>query len=144
MLGAKSQDRLGTYVTSTVSGETVRAFIQPPLPPPCLELNGLQRQLEQGNQGLGRLNGMTKLLPDIRFLLYLYVRKEALVSSQIEGTQSSFADLLLFENKAKPHVPIEDVEEVSNCVAALQHGLRRLKGGFPLSLRLIREIHAIC
>lgn len=86
---------------------------------------------------------MTKLLPDIRFLLYLYVRKEALVSSQIEGTQSSFADLLLFENKAKPRVAIEDVEEVSNYVAALQHGMRRLKGGFPLSLRLIREIHAI-
>jgi Fic family protein len=106
-------------------------------------LNGLQRQLEQANQALGRLNGMTELLPDIRFLLYLYVRKEALLSSQIEGTQSSFADLLLFENDAKPRVPVEDVEEVSNYVAALQHGLRRLKGGFPLSLRLIREIHAI-
>jgi len=143
MREAKLQDRLGTFVTSTVSGETVRAFIPPPLPPPNLELNGLHRQLEQANQGLGRLNGMTKLLPDIRFLLYLFVRKEALVSSQIEGTQSSFADLLLFENKAKPHVPLEDVEEVSNYVAALQHGLRRLKGGFPLSLRLIREIHGI-
>jgi len=140
---AKSRDPQGTYVTSTVSGETVRAFVPPPLPPPNLDLNGLYRQLEQANQGLGRLNGMTKLLPDIRFLLYLYVRKEALVSSQIEGTQSSFADLLLFENKATPHVAVEDVEEVSNYVAALQHGLRRLKGGFPLSLRLIREIHAI-
>ena len=74
---------------------------------------------------------MAKLLPDIRFLLYLYVRKEALVSSQIEGTQSSFADLLLFENEAKPSVPVEDVEEVSNYVAAMQHGLRRLKAGFP-------------
>ena len=72
-----------------------------------------------------------ELLPDIRFLLYLYQRKEALVSSQIEGTQSSFADLLLFENEAKPHVPVEDVEEVSNDVAALQHGLRRLKDRFP-------------
>src|SRR4051812_40153977 len=140
---AKSRDRQGTYVTSTVSGETVRAFVPPPLPPPNLQLNGLYRQLEQANQGLGRLNGMTKLIPDIRFLLYLYVRKEALLSSQIEGTQSSFADLLLFESKATPNVPVEDVEEVSNYVAALQHGLRRLKGGFPLSLRLIREIHAI-
>jgi Fic family protein len=108
-----------------------------------LQLSGLHQQLDRANQGLGRLNGMTKLLPDIRFLLYLYVRKEALVSSQIEGTQSSFADLLLFENEATPHVPVEDVEEVSNYVAALQHGLRRLTGGFPLSLRLIREIHAI-
>lgn len=137
------EGRLGNYITSTVSGETVRAFMPPPLPPAGLDLTGLHRQLDQANQGLGRLNGMTKLLPDIRFLLYSYVRKEALVSSQIEGTQSSFTDLLLFENKAKPHVPIEDVEEVSNYVAALQHGLRRLKGGFPLSLRLLREIHSI-
>ena len=138
------QTRLGTYVTSTVTGETVRAFIPPALPPvPELQMNGLLQNLDRANQGLGRLNGMTKLLPDIRFLLYLYVRKEALVSSQIEGTQSSFADLLLFENEAKPRVPVEDVEEVSNYVAAMQHGLRRLKGGFPLSLRLIREIHAI-
>lgn len=141
---SRLQNRLGTYVTSSVAGETVRAFIPPPLPPiPALELSGLHRQLDLANQGLGRLNGMTKLLPDVRFLLYLYVRKEALVSSQIEGTQSSFTDLLLFENEAVPRVPVEDVEEVSNCVAAMQHGLRRLAAGFPLSLRLIREIHAI-
>jgi Fic family protein len=108
-----------------------------------VELSGLHQQLDLANQGLGRLNGMTRLLPDVRFLLYLYVRKEALVSSQIEGTQSSFTDLLLFENEAAPRVPIEDVEEVSNYVAAMQHGLRRLRGGFPLSLRLIREIHGI-
>jgi Fic family protein len=108
-----------------------------------VELSGLHQQLDRANQGLGRLNGMTRLLPDLRFLLYLSVRKEALVSSQIEGTQSSFTDLLLFENEAVPRVPIEDVEEVSNYVAAMQHGLRRLRGGFPLSLRLIREIHGI-
>ncbi len=139
-----SQGRLGTYVRSSVSGENVRAYIPSPLPPlPGLKLEGLHQRLDHANQALGRLNGMTKLLPDIRFLLYLYVRKEALVSSQIEGTQSSFTDLLLFENEAAPQVPVEDVEEVSNYVAALQHGLRRLAGEFPLSLRLIREIHAI-
>lgn len=144
MPASKSLSRLGSYVTSSVAGEAVRAFIPPPLPPvPSVELGGLHRQLDQANQGLGRLNGMTRLLPDVRFLLYLYVRKEALVSSQIEGTQSSFNDLLLFENEAAPRVPIEDVEEVSNYVAAMQHGLRRLRGGFPLSLRLIREIHGI-
>jgi Fic family protein len=71
------------------------------------------------------------------------VRKEALLSSQIEGTKSSFSDLLLFENEALPSVPLDDVEEVSNYVAAMQHGLRRIKGGFPLSLRLVREIHGI-
>src|SRR5467141_789362 len=140
----KSQSRLGTYITSSISGESVRAYLPPPLPPvPELKLEGLHQHLDRANQGLGRLNGMTRLLPDVRFLLYLYVRKEALVSSQIEGTQSSFSDLLLFENEAAPRVPIEDVEEVSNYVAAMQHGLRRLRGGFPLSLRLIREIHGI-
>lgn len=144
MPASKLQSRLGTYVTSSVAGESVRAFIPPLLPPvPELQLRGLHQQLDLANQGLGRLNGMTKLLPDVRFLLYLFVRKEALVSSQIEGTQSSFTDLLLFENDAVPRVPVEDVEEVSNYVAAMQHGLRRLAGGFPLSLRLIREIHAI-
>ena len=144
MPAAKLPGRLGTYVDSSVAGETVRAFIPPPLPPaPKLEFDGLYPHLERASQSLGRLNSMTKLLPDVRFLLYLYVRKEALVSSQIEGTQSSFIDLLLFENEAAPKVPVEDVEEVSNYVAAMQHGLRRLAGGFPLSLRLIREIHAI-
>jgi Fic family protein len=76
-------------------------------------------------------------------LLYSYVRKEAVLSSQIEGTQSSLSELLLFENEAAPGVPIDDVEEVSNYVAAMQHGLRRLRNGFPLSLRLIREMHGI-
>jgi len=112
---SKLQGRIGTYVTSSVAGETVRAFMPPPLPPaPELQLKGLHQHIDRANQGLGRLNGMTRLLPDIRFLLYLYVRKEALVSSQIEGTLSSFADLLLFENEAVPGVPIDDVEEVSN------------------------------
>lgn len=144
MPASKWQSRLGSYIISSVAGEKVRAFMPPPLPPiPAVELSGLHQQLDRANQGLGRLNGMTRLLPDVRFLLYLYVRKEALVSSQIEGTQSSFTDLLLFENEAVPSVRLEDVEEVSNYVAAMQHGLRRLRGGFPLSLRLIREIHAI-
>jgi Fic family protein len=135
--------RLGRYVTTTVAGEPIKAFVPPPLPPADLDLSGLHQHLDRANQALGRLDGLTVLLPDVRFLLYLYVRKEALLSSQIEGTQSSFADVLLFENKVPTNVPKEDVEEVSNYVAAMQHGLRRLHGGFPLSLRLIREIHAI-
>jgi Fic family protein len=135
--------RLGRYVTTTVAGEPVKAFVPPPLPPADLDLSGLHQHLDRANQALGRLDGLTVLLPDVRFLLYLYVRKEALLSSQIEGTQSSFVDVLLFENKVPTNVPKEDVKEVSNYVAAMQHGLRRLHGGFPLSLRLIREIHAI-
>jgi Fic family protein len=139
----KGASRLGSYVTTTVAGEPVRAFVPPPLPPPDLNLNGLYQHLDRATQALARLDGLTVLLPDVRFLLYLYVRKEALVSSQIEGTQSSFADLLLFENREPTSVPKEDVEEVSNYVAAMQHGLRRLADGFPLCLRLIREIHKI-
>ena len=136
--------RLGTYVSTTTAGETVRAFLPPPLPPePGVDLTGLFQQLDRANQALGRLDGLTTLLPDTRLFLYLYIRKEALLSSQIEGTKSSFSDLLLFENEAAPGVPIDDVEEVSNYVAAMQHGLRRIKGGFPISLRLIREIHGI-
>ena len=84
------------------------------------------------------------MLPDPELFLYQYVRKEALLSSQIEGTQSSLSDLLLFEADAAPGVPLDDVEEVSNYVAALKHGLRRLReDDFPLSLRLIREMHAL-
>jgi Fic family protein len=135
--------RLGRYVTATVAGEAVMTFVPPPLPPADLDLSGLHQHLDRANQALGRLHGLTVLLPDVRFLLYLYVRKEALLSSQIEGTQSSFVDVLLFENKVPTTVPKEDVEEVSNYVAAMQRGLRRLQDGFPLSLRLIREIHAI-
>jgi len=140
----ENKSRLGTYVTTTVTGEPVQAFIPPGLPPnPPVELAGLYQHLDRANQALGRLDGLTTLLPDTKFFLYLYIQKEALLSSQIEGTQSSFSDLLLFESDAEPSVPIDDVEEVSNYVAAMQHGLRRIAGGFPLSLRLIREIHAI-
>ena len=140
----EKSSRLGTYISTTTAGETVKAFLPPPLPPtPPVDLSGLYQHLDRANQAVGRLDGLTTLLPDTRLFLYLYVRKEALLSSQIEGTKSSFSDLLLFENEGTPGVPIDDVEEVSNYVAAMQHGLRRIKGGFPLSLRLIREIHAI-
>lgn len=87
----------------------------PPLPSdPLVDLSGLNPQLDHANQALGRLDGLTTLLPNTRLFLYLYVRKEALLSSQIEGTKSSFSDLLLFENEAVPGVPIDHVEEVSN------------------------------
>jgi len=140
---AKNQ-RLGRYETRIFGDETVRAFIPPPLPPvPRVQLDGIQVLLEQANQALGRLDGLTQALPDPTLFLYTYIRKEALLSSQIEGTQSSLSDLLLFENSEAPGVPIQDVQEVSNYVAALNHGMKRLQGGFPLSLRLIKEIHEI-
>jgi Fic family protein len=132
-------------VTSTVSGQKVRAFLPPPLPPSPkdLDLTSLQAILAEANQAIGRLDGMTSALPDLKLFLYSYVRKEAVLSSQIEGTQSSLSDLLLYENAETPGVPLDDVQEVSNYVAALNHGLRRMRGGFPLSLRLIREIHEV-
>lgn len=134
----------GTYIVSTTAGESVRAFMPYPLPPdPPLRLDPLMPLLDRANQALGRLDGLATLLPDTSFFLYLYVRKEAVLSSQIEGTQSSLSDLLLFENEIMSGLPMDDVREVSNYVAAMQHGLDRLKENFPLSLRLIREIHAI-
>jgi Fic family protein len=103
----------------------------------------LQLALEQANHALGRLDGLASILPDISLFIYAYVRKEAVLSSQIEGTQSSLSDLLLFENEEAPGAPLADVQEVSKYVAALHHGLKRMREGFPLSLRLIREIHEV-
>src|SRR6516225_9338747 len=142
---ATQTDTSSRYVTSTVSGERVRAFIPGQLPPNAraLDLASLQTILAEANRAVGRLDGMTSAFPDLNLFLYSYVRKEAVLSSQIEGTQSSLTDLLLYENAETPGVPLDDVEEVSNYVAALNHGLKRLRGGFPLSLRLIREIHEV-
>ena len=145
MSAAKDKNpRLGSYIVKTYGEESVRAFVPPPLPPnPPVRLEALQRLLEQANQSLGRLDGLASILPNLPLFIYAYVRKEAVLSSQIEGTQSSLSDLLLFENDEAPGVPLNDVQEVSNYVAALNHGLDRLRGGFPLSLRLIREIHEV-
>ena len=135
----------GRYESTTIGGEQVRAFVPLPIPPnPALVLDGsLQRLLEVATLALGRLDAISTLLPDDAIFLYAYVRKEAVLSSQIEGTQSTLSDLLLFELEEAPGVPVEDVVEVSNYVAALNHGLRRLEEGFPLSNRLIREIHGV-
>ena len=135
----------GRYEITSVGGEQVRAFVPVALPPiPPLVLDGsLQQVLEAAVLAIGRLDGVSTLLPDKSLFLYAYVRKEAVLSSQIEGTQSSLSDLLLFELDEAPGVPLDDVVEVSNYVAALDHGLARLREGFPLSNRLIREIHGV-
>ncbi len=128
----------------SAAGEKARAFVPNPLPPhPPLDLQPeLQELVSQAMLSLGRLDGLAAVLPDPKLFIYSYVRKEAVLSSQIEGTQSSLDDLLLFENDATPGVPLDDVQEVSNYVAAMNHGLRRLKK-LPLSLRLIKEIHGV-
>jgi len=102
-----------------------------------------QKLLERATLAVGRLDSITLLLPDPDIFLYAYIRREAVLSSQIEGTQSSLAQLMLFELEEAPGVPLNDVVEVSNYVAALDHGLKRLREGFPLCNRLIREMHTI-
>lgn len=133
----------GTYDTTAVGGETVRAFVPTGLPPaPPLDLTGQrQRLLERATLALGRLDSVSVLLPDPQLFLYAYVRREAVLSSQIEGTQSSLSDLLLFELEDAPGTPFDDVVEVSNYIAALEHGMARLREGFPLCNRLLREMH---
>lgn len=138
------QDRIGETIKCSVAGEPYYAYIPKPLPPdPPIDFSKIYTLLEQANIALGRLEGMSLILPEPSLFLYMYIRKEAVLSSQIEGTQSSLSDLLLFENDATPGVPLDDVTGVSSYVAAMGHGLKRLAEGFPLSLRLIREIHAI-
>jgi Fic family protein len=138
--------RTGEYVTtSVVGGETVRAFIPralPPVPPLAIDPE-LRDRLDEALLAMGRLDSVAVLVPDVHLFLYPYVRKEAVLSSQIEGTQSSLSDLLLYEAKELPGVPQADVVEVSNYARALEHGVKRIRGGFPLSGRLIREIHGI-
>ena len=135
----------GKYQVRNYGDEMVHAFIPAPLPPdPPLSMDGgLQQLLERALLALGRLDSVTVLLPQPALFIYAYVRKEAVLSSQIEGTQSSFSDLVMFESDEAPGTPIADVVEVSSYVAALEHGLERMRGGLPVSNRLIREIHGV-
>jgi Fic family protein len=135
----------GEYRIQQPSPEPFRAYIPYPLPPkPPIELDSrLQDLLEQANRALGRLDGIAMILPNVSFFLYTYVRKEAVVSSQIEGAQSSLSDLLLFESDAIAGAGFDDVVEVSNYVAALTYGLERIHEGAALTGRLLREIHEV-
>lgn len=147
MLGAmvdapNENSRLGRFIDTPVAGEVVRAFVPPPLPPdPPIDVLSLLERLSVAERALGRLDGITMLLPRQELFLYMYVRKEAVLSSQIEGTQSTLSDLLRFETEAQAGEPIDDIREVSNYVDAMMFGLERL-AELPLSLRLIREMHA--
>jgi Fic family protein len=135
----------GRYLRVTAGGEAADAFVPTPLPPapPLVWTHTLHAGCNAALVALGRLDAVTDLLPNASLLLYSFVRKEAVLSSMIEGTQSSLADLMLFELDEQPGVPVEDAREVSRYVAALEHGLTRLRGGFPLSLRLLREVHKV-
>src|ERR1043166_4271262 len=121
-------------MVSTVGEEPVRAFVPAPLPPnpPLAPGPRLREALDEALLALGRLDSVSSLLPDTKLFLYSYVRKEAVLSSQIEGTLSSLSDLLLFEMEEVPGVPMDDVAEVSSYVAALEHGLQQVRAGSPL------------
>ena len=138
-------DRAGTFRRMSAGGETFYTFHPKPLPPsPPLEIGpDAQELLDAANQALGRLDGITLLLPDPDRFLHSYIRKEAVLSSQIEGTQSSLSDLLLFEHDEAPGVPVADTRETYNYINAMNHGIERVRDGFPLSLRLFKEIHSL-
>ena len=139
------RDPFGIYVEATTLGETVRAFVPPALPPdpPLAFTAGAQRALDRAMLSLGRLDGAATTMPDVDSLLYTFVRKEAVLSSQIEGTQSTLDELLAHEVEAVPGAPGDDDREVSRYVDAMNHGMERIAGGFPLSTRLLREMHGI-
>ena len=140
----KVAGRAGSFISANSGPEGYLTFAPKPLPPdPPLNITPrLQELLDRANQALGRLDGVTLLLPDPDQFLYTYIRKEAVLSSQIEGTQSSLSDLLLFENDGTPGVPEADTQETVNYIAAMNHGLHRIQSGeLPLSLRLLKEVH---
>jgi len=138
-------NRAGFLINCSTAEKPFAAFVPNALPPvPPLDLSGEHfDRLERANRALGKLDGLSRFLPDVSLFVYWFVRKEAVLSSQIEGTNSSLSDLLLYEQKEMPGVPLEDVEEVSRYVAAVNHGIKRLREGFPLSLRLLREVHEV-
>jgi Fic family protein len=142
----QTNNRSGDLRVMEAGSDGYSAFHPKPLPPdPPLAVDAeLQGLLDRANQALGRLDGITLLLPDPDQFLYSYVRKEAVLSSQIEGTQSSLSDLLLFEADAAPGVPLHDAQETSNYIAAMNRGLELLQvEKLPICNRLFREVHAV-
>ena len=133
--------RAGTYIKQT-SG--YRAFIPKPLPPePSLAMDAeMVRLLAEANLSLGRLDGVGALVPNPELFVAMYVRQEAVLSSQIEGTQCTLEEVLKYELDPAGVAQPAEIAEVVNYVGAMNHGLSRLADDFPLSLRLIREIHA--
>ncbi len=136
----------GSYVTSTTSGESVRAFVPHALPParPALALDALADQNRQAELALARLSGVSGLVPSVDWVLYSVVRKEALLTSQIEGTQATLVDL--FNDEAGFAISnTDDVEEVTNYLRAyrlVQDNLRSPKG-LPISVRLLCDAHRL-
>ena len=131
----------GRYRSAIADGIACEAFVPAPLPPqPPLAIdNKLQGRINQAMLALGRLDAISTLLPDAHLFLYSYIRKEAVMSSQIEGTQSSLSDLMLYEMEGMPGVPMDDVQEVSCYVSALNLGIERIREDHPISYRLLKD-----
>lgn len=141
-MSAPHYPQFGGYQTVNTPGESYRCYLPPPLPPtPRIVLEPMMTLLERAGYAVGGLNGISSILPNPELFLYMFVRKEALVSSQIEGTQCSLSDILLDDSGDETEASFDDVREVSCYVDAMEYGLLRMRDGFPLSLRLIREIH---
>lgn len=142
MIASNSKNRLSRHISIATAGEKVEAYLPPPLPPdPPVRIGQLHRKLDQANLAIGRLQGIASMLPDREAFIRMHARKEAVLSSQIEGIRCSLPDLLLYESGHEPNASIADVEDVANHVTAMDRGLERIKCGFPLSLRLIRDAH---
>ncbi len=139
------REHVGEYEIISMIGEKVKAYVPAPLPPmpPVVLTPELLRLHDQALTAVGELNAQGIYLPCASLLLYSFIRKEALLSSEIEGTQSSLSELLASETEGVVGVPHDDVTEVSNYVSAIQHGMKRLQEGMPLSLRLLREMHQV-
>lgn len=139
------RESTGTYETTSAPGEPVRAFVPHPLPPkPAITpRHTLGHLLESAATAIGRLDAVTDLLPDAPLFTYGHIRKEAILSSQIEGIHTTLTDLTLHEAGRTPTTNPTDTLETSNLVTALNHGIDRLRSGFPLSNRLLREMHAL-
>lgn len=135
----KEKNRAGTYINQ---GYGVKAFIPEPLPPELLYDSELTNLLSKADRAISKLDGVTTILPNANWFVYIFIRKEALLSSQIEGTQATMEGLLAYENKIKTEENPDDTEEVLNYIRAMNYGLNRLKE-FPISLRLLKEIHTI-
>jgi len=142
--GLDRSARVGEKIKCTLAGETYYAYVPKSLPPqPPIEMDKVYSLLEQANVALGRLDALSMILPDSSLFLYFYIRKEAVLSSQIEGTQSTLSDLLAYESQDILGEANYDVIEVSKYVAAMEYGFRQIRNEFPLSLRLIRKMHGI-
>ena len=134
-------NRAGYFMKSNVG---YQSFVPAKLPPdPPVQIDGeMLSLLSQADRKLGRLDGITQILPNPELFVAMYVKKEAVLSSQIEGTQASFVDILSAEYNQDDALRRDDISEVINYVNAMKWGLNALEQ-FPLSLRLIRQIHQL-